>query len=65
MEKIFETENVLLEHDSNRSDGEYRLSLFDKYGHFLDEINLDKKHVIDMCQEFKEIEIELDYNIKF
>lgn len=53
MERLIETDNVTFEYCPNRSEGEYRLSVFDKYGHYLDEIWLESVHVGDLIKMFE------------
>lgn len=59
MERLIETDNVMVDYFPNGSEGEYRLSVFDKYGHYLDEMWLDSLHISDLIESFKETNFNL------
>ena len=51
MEYIVETENIALDYSEDRMDDgimPYRLTLYDKYGHYVDDIILTKDEVKDL-----------------
>lgn len=55
MKELIDTDRITLEYDANEK--EYRLSLFDKYYHYLDEIYLSPKQLKELIENGKDLEI--------
>lgn len=55
MNEIIYTDNITL--DYYTSNDEYRLSLFDANGHYVDEIYLTPRQLKDLIEEGKNLEI--------
>lgn len=58
MKEIIYTDNITLDLFENKN--EYRLSLFDENGHYLDEIYLTPFQLRDLIEKGRDIEIECD-----
>lgn len=61
MENVFETENIILDYSEDRKERDldvFRLSLFDKNGHYNDEIHLSLEHLIDLADCLKKIDFD-------
>ena len=56
MEEIIYDEHIVLDFDSSKS--EYRLSIFDKNSHYLDEIYLTKEHLSELYEGLKGLNLE-------
>lgn len=59
MERLYETDSVMFEYSPNSYEGEYRLSVFDKYGHYDNEVWLDEIHLRDLKKMFESIDFHL------
>lgn len=55
MKELIYTENITLDYFSNKD--EYRLSLFDANGHYVNEIYFTPKQLRDLIENGKDIEI--------
>lgn len=55
MKELIYTENITLDYFSNKD--EYRLSLFDANGHYVNEIYLTPRQLKDLIENGKDIEI--------
>lgn len=63
MKEILNDEHIELDYDDNRITQdlyEYRLSIFDKNMHYVDEIFLNKEHLLELFNGLKKINIEED-----
>ena len=56
MKELIYTSNITLHYFSNKD--EYRLSLFDVNGHYLDEVYFTPRQLKDLIDNGKNIEIE-------
>ena len=65
MENIIETANITLDFDDRRplrDLGEYRLSLYDKHGHYEDEFYISAIQLRDLIEAMQDYKIEVkDY----
>ncbi len=59
MEELINDEHISLDYVDNSDNGNYRLSIFDKNYHYLNEIYLSKTHLIELLIGLKNIENEL------
>lgn len=55
MNEMIYTDNITLDYCANND--EYRLSLFDANGHYVDEIYLTPRQLKDLIEEGKNLEI--------
>ena len=63
METLFETPNLTLDYHSSRQDDSeaFRLTLYDKYGHYGEELYLNPRQVKELKEGLEEINLnEID-----
>lgn len=60
MERLIDSDYIELDNMDDNTDQPYRLTLFDKNMHYVDEFFLTKEQIYDLKEGLKNIEVEID-----
>ena len=66
MEEIIYDDHITLDFDEQRKNqgiDEYRLSVFDKHGHYLDEIFLTEQHLAELYNGLKGLDLKIEQRL--
>lgn len=58
MKEIYNNEHIII--DYNENENEYRLTLFDNYNHYTDELILSAKQMKELAEGCKDLIIEVN-----